>query len=237
MSHSRLNTGLLAQSAKASIPPLLYAISQQLQRFATPSSLGPDSSGPTNAPTSAVSGGSDDARLSNNSLWHQVMSMCQNQRAALGLGSRVTSSHTLNGGVGGGAGGGGSRSVSGIAAPQSAGGGGGAGATDILSADSNFSFADFRPVRFNIAKSDSASTHALMRAYQTAIAQHQRCTPASAADVSGVEEIEVIAKAGQVGHYSSAHLFTDILRITQTVKAGIRFETQMLKLPWVSPSP
>ena len=175
LSHSRLNTGLLAQIAKASIPPLLYAIAQQLQRFSTPTSAGSDEGALT---------------MTTNSLWHQVMSMCQNQRSATGLGSRIPSSHTLGGG-----GGGGSRSVSGIVAPSGVGGG---GAMDIISVDSNFSMAEFRPVRFNIAKSDSASTHALMRAYQTAIALHQRCSPAAASDVNGVEEIEVIAKAGQV---------------------------------------
>ena len=204
LSHSRLNTGLLAQSAKASIPPLLYAISQQLQLFSTqgindPST--PSNTAPTSLPSSAGLEDGRIGRLSSNVLWHQVMSMCMNQKAANGMGSRNASSHTLGAVAAAAAaatGGGGSRTVSSTMAQGAVGGLTNNNNADILSVDSNFSIADYRPVRFNIAKSDSASTHALMRAYQTAIAQHQRCAPTVTSDGDGVEEIEVIAKAGQV---------------------------------------
>jgi hypothetical protein len=57
---------------------------------------------------------------------------------------------------------------------------------------------DHHPIRYHIAKSDSASTHALVRAYQTAITQHLRSSnPVPVPDL-GVEDIEVMAKAGQV---------------------------------------
>lgn len=57
-----------------------------------------------------------------------------------------------------------------------------------------------------IARTDSASTNALMRMYQTAIAQHQRASTSSLEEqlMSG-EEIEVIAKAGQ-GAFGSVYV-------------------------------
>lgn len=57
-----------------------------------------------------------------------------------------------------------------------------------------------------MARTDSASTSALMRMYQTAIAQHQRASTSSLGEqLAGGEEIEVIAKAGQ-GAFGSVYV-------------------------------
>lgn len=183
LSHSRINMSLLAQSAKVSIPPLLYAIAQQLQRFSAPADRGPAIA--TIEPT----GGSAEAHSDEvmNSLWQQVLSNAQS------TGSRPGSTAVPSTG--------GSRPGSQATRARSRGETSGrlAAIDDNVSEDSTFSFAEFRPVRLNISKGSAVSTHTLMRAYQTAISQHQRASPATTVEaIGGVEEIEVIAKAGQV---------------------------------------
>ena len=199
LSHSRLNMGLLAQSAKISIPPLLYAIAQQLQRFSAPS--GP---GPANAATGAWLATSQSAdalsRLSDeamSSLWQQVL--CNAQSTG---GSRPgsTAAGTAIPSTTGGSRPGSAATTATKARSQTSGRlASVASAGDNASEDSDLSFADFRPVRLNVSKGSAVSTHTLMRTYQTAITQHQRASPATAAEATGgIEEIEVIAKAGQV---------------------------------------
>lgn len=184
LSHSRVNTSLLAQSAKASIPPLLSAISQQMVQFAVNVESGSEGPAVSAASIDLSIEHSSQPPITTNMIWHQVMCMCNNENPpgpASRVGSKLGSSHTLGSRV----------DLSGLAQSN-------AGET-VVSVDSNFSLADNRPVRYNIVKTDSASTHALMRAYQTAIAQHQRSSPTVATEANGgVEEIEVIAKAGQV---------------------------------------
>ncbi|KAJ9521920.1 hypothetical protein QJQ45_024789 [Haematococcus lacustris] len=65
---------------------------------------------------------------------------------------------------------------------------------------------DYRPVKYSMAPSDAASTSALMKVYQSVIAQHQHAQTPPEFDLGAqYEEIEVIAKAGQ-GAFGSVYV-------------------------------
>jgi len=65
---------------------------------------------------------------------------------------------------------------------------------------------DHKPIKYTVARTDSASTAALVRVYQTAITQHQRASASNIPEsLYGSEEIEVIAKAGQ-GAFGSVYV-------------------------------
>ncbi|KAJ9513998.1 hypothetical protein QJQ45_021085 [Haematococcus lacustris] len=65
---------------------------------------------------------------------------------------------------------------------------------------------EYKPIKYSVAPSDGASTSALMKVYQTAIAQHQRASSSTSVEPSvPYEEVEVIAKAGQ-GAFGSVYV-------------------------------
>ncbi|KAL6763063.1 hypothetical protein V8C86DRAFT_466155 [Haematococcus lacustris] len=65
---------------------------------------------------------------------------------------------------------------------------------------------EYRPVKYSMAPSDAASTSALMKVYQSVIAQHQHAQTPPEFDLGAqYEEIEVIAKAGQ-GAFGSVYV-------------------------------
>ncbi|GAX73010.1 hypothetical protein CEUSTIGMA_g462.t1 [Chlamydomonas eustigma] len=167
LSNSRLNTSMLAQAIKATVPPLLQAISQKLMLLA-----GGLSSTTSTSPLIFTGADTDPAALREEStkLWDKVMSMCALQSSSVSVTASVTR----------------------------------LGISGDLSEESGVT-GDYRPIRYHIAKSDSASTHSLVRAYQTAITQHLRSSNPVADPDLGAEEIEVVAKAGQ-GAFGSVHV-------------------------------
>ncbi|KAG2426463.1 hypothetical protein HXX76_011693 [Chlamydomonas incerta] len=202
LSSSRLNPNMLAQTAKASVPLLLHTVARQVVHLIQQVS-------------SAAGAGMDDPTV----FWSQLLAMPHLNMLSGATATGVTGTGLVNGAgtghldtadmasslggsmVGAGMTGGQGREQGGSGHSDALTGGG------ILTGAPTDSSAS-RQLRYTVmVRSDSVSTSALVRAYQTAIAQHQRASAASsAADVgSAYEEIQVIAKAGQ-GAFGSVYV-------------------------------
>ncbi|PNW80138.1 hypothetical protein CHLRE_08g379500v5 [Chlamydomonas reinhardtii] len=198
LSSSRLNPNMLAQTAKASVPLLLHTVARQVVHLIQQVS-------------SAAGAGMDDPTV----FWSQLLALPH-----LNMLSGATATGLANGG--GGTGHLDTADMASSLGNSMVGGGmmggqgrehGGSGHSDALTGGGILTGAPTdtsasRQLRYTVmVRSDSVSTSALVRAYQTAIAQHQRASAASsAADVgSAYEEIQVIAKAGQ-GAFGSVYV-------------------------------
>ncbi|KAG2452407.1 hypothetical protein HYH02_002650 [Chlamydomonas schloesseri] len=202
LSSSRLNPNMLAQTAKASVPLLLHTVARQVVHLIQQVS-------------SAAGSGMDDPTL----FWSQLLAMPHLNMLSGATATGVTGTGTglVNGAghldtaemtsnlggsmVGGAMTGGQGRELGGSGHSDALTGGG------ILTGAPTDTSAS-RQLRYTVmVRSDSVSTSALVRAYQTAIAQHQRASAASSvAEVgSAYEEIQVIAKAGQ-GAFGSVYV-------------------------------
>ncbi|GLC40874.1 Receptor-interacting serine/threonine-protein kinase 3 [Pleodorina starrii] len=201
LSSSRLNPNMLAQTAKATVPLLLHTVARQMVHLIQQAS--------------SAAGAVDDPGV----FWSQLLAMPH-----LNMLSGATATGFANGGTGAGYTGTGLDTVdvasslggSVIGAP-----GVGVGVGMPARAVSGHSDAltgggiltgvptdGSRQLRYTVmVRSDSVSTSALVRAYQTAIAHAQRSAAATVcAEVgSAYEEIQVIAKAGQ-GAFGSVYV-------------------------------
>ncbi|KXZ55457.1 hypothetical protein GPECTOR_2g1006 [Gonium pectorale] len=208
LSSSRLNPNMLAQTAKASVPLLLHTVARQMVHLIQQ--------------VSTAAGAVDDPTV----FWSQLLAMPHLNMhsgtaygAAMGTGTgagMITGSalDTADGNSLGGSGPGGSIAGGTFPGIPAVPGGthGGSSHSDALTGGGILTGAPTdtsgRQLRYTVmVRSDSVSTSALVRAYQTAIAQHQRAAAASSgAEVaSAYEEIQVIAKAGQ-GAFGSVYV-------------------------------
>ncbi|GLI68191.1 hypothetical protein VaNZ11_012534 [Volvox africanus] len=194
LSSSRLNPNMLAQTAKATVPLLLHTVARQMVHLIQQAS--------------SAAGAVDDPGV----FWSQLLAMPH-----LNILSGATGTGFTNGGTGAGYIGNGLDT--GDAASSLGGsviGTGGVGVQcDALTgggiltpAPTDGSSRQLRELRPTVmVRSDSVSTSALVRAYQTAIAQAQRsASTTNCSEVgSAYEEIQVIAKAGQ-GAFGSVYV-------------------------------
>ncbi|GIL79555.1 hypothetical protein Vretimale_12236 [Volvox reticuliferus] len=194
LSSSRLNPNMLAQTAKATVPLLLHTVARQMVHLIQQAS--------------SAAGAVDDPGV----FWSQLLAMPH-----LNILSGTTGTGFANGGTGAGYTGNGLDTGD---AASSLGGsvigaGGGGVQSDALTGGGIFTAAptdgssrQLRELRPTVmVRSDSVSTSALVRAYQTAIAHAQRsASTTNCAEVgSAYEEIQVIAKAGQ-GAFGSVYV-------------------------------
>lgn len=219
LSHTRLSTTMLAHATRSTLVPLLHATSLQLQQMtARPRSGQSTASGPLSRPS--FSSISDDQqqqqqpmlslfqqfvgsglgaikRINSNSAMLLSSSLQQQQpmSRAASAAAEDEASGTLSRllAAAGTATGGPAASRTAAGAPGSVAGGAG------VSSGCGGTEPPTPLVRFTVSRTDCASTQSLVRAYQTAIAQHQRTSTGANPEAFGqAEEIEIIAKVGQV---------------------------------------
>ncbi|GAX73009.1 hypothetical protein CEUSTIGMA_g461.t1 [Chlamydomonas eustigma] len=210
LSRSRVSTNMLSRTIKASISPLMHAVSQQVQRLAEMSFSVIERANITPSATSdeeemmriAAAMSRDPGSSSNSSKPTQHSEIEGSSEAAVSSFRGPGTSHLWD-------------EIMSMCWVSKGGSTMGLSQSAMTSSSKYFSGDHFsqvtnsstgggsRPIKYSVSKSEAASTSSLMRAYQTAITLHQReGTPTPR---RRLEQVEIINKAGQ-GAFGSVYV-------------------------------
>jgi hypothetical protein len=202
LSRSRVNTSMLAHTIKATISPLMHAVSQQMQRLVeisvsmmdrtniTPSGTADEEEVLRVAAALSLGLGSGCGKTKQDSEIEASSDAAVCSLRGLGTshlwGEIMSMCWVSKGG-----------STMGLSQSTLT------GSSKLFSGDhlshmicTPTGGVSQQPIKYSVSKSQAASTNSLMRAYQTAITLHQR--EGTSTLRRGLEQVEIISKAGQV---------------------------------------